>query len=156
MFGEAYRSRLDAPTPWTRRATSFFRNTSRALTSVDATLGSGCGGALATLRLAPQPLGEGALRSRLADEVLPGLMRMAKITGAHLCVTDLGESAVRSAETRGRADILEPPAWVVLIEGCDPHAVLDAMRDCETAVADLIAGQPVMGAYRLEFELGAG
>src|SRR5579862_5600972 len=41
LIGQDYRARLDDPTPGTRRVTSGFRNTARALTRVAASLGTG-------------------------------------------------------------------------------------------------------------------
>ena len=46
----AYLARLNAPTDWTKRATSHFRNTARALTKVLLSEGAGSGGVMATIR----------------------------------------------------------------------------------------------------------
>ena len=53
LTGSAYLARLNAPTPWTKKATQAFRRTSRALTRVQASFGPGAGGILATLTMPP-------------------------------------------------------------------------------------------------------
>jgi hypothetical protein len=46
----SYLKRLNAPTPWTKRATAHFRNTSRALTRSAFSQGTGMGGFIGTFR----------------------------------------------------------------------------------------------------------
>jgi hypothetical protein len=149
LSGEDYRRRLNAPTPWTKRATSAFRNTSRALTRVEVSLGRGSGGILATLRLAPRAGRQEELRQKLAVEVLPGLIGRGEITGAHLCVTDLAASAEKTAESRDRQDIRDPPAVVVLIEACNLHPAAEAAKHCGAAISGL-SHDRASGIYRLE------
>ncbi|MGI9421942.1 MAG: hypothetical protein ACR2PA_02035 [Hyphomicrobiaceae bacterium] len=151
ITGQDYLGRLNAPTPWTKQATQTFRNTFRALTRVKASLGPGCGGALATLRMTLSDDQRGAFEHRVSDDILPGLARLPMITGAHLCMTDMQASAGRTAETRGRADIMEPPNTSILFEGCN----VDSVRDC---AATFVASDalPVdqnfeLGLYVLEY-----
>lgn len=149
LVGQDYLARLENPTPWTKRATAGFRNTSRALTRVHASHGPGAGGILATIRFAGGAEAAETLRHALAVEVLPGLAAQPQITGAHLCLTNAGASAAKTAESRDRTDILGAPEGAVLIEGCNPDPVRAAARKClaHPALADRKA---VLGVYRLE------
>jgi hypothetical protein len=119
-----YLARLNAPTEWTRRATSHFRNTLRALTEVVRSEGEGPGGFVATIRFEDDAAGETALATLRADsDALAEIAQLPRITGAHLCATNTTASAAKTAESRHRNDILSAPIGVVLIEGCDIAAV---------------------------------
>lgn len=148
---DAYLARLNAPTPWTRRATAQFRDTSRALTRVVRSEGPGPGGLLATLRFLDVPRGHAAFRSVLsgADSLGP-LAAMAQVTGVHLCTTDSGASAARTAESKDRADIQAAPIGAVLIEACTPQALRDA-TDRLAALFALAPDAAVLGFYRHEY-----
>jgi hypothetical protein len=153
LTGQGYRSRLDAPTAWTRRATSGFRDTLRALTRVEASLGAGIGGALGTMRFTPRAGRHEEVRRVVVAQALHEMIGLPKMSGAHLCVTDLEASAQKSAESRDRNDIREAPAWIVLAEGCDAAAVADATRACESCLAGQLEDQPITNLFRLEYAL---
>ena len=144
----AYLARLNAPTDWTRRATAHFRNTSRALTSVVHSEGPGHGGVMGTIRFDDTSGGKSALES-IAAPVLAAMARLARITGVHLCTTDHSASATRTAESRGRTDILAAPIGAVMIEGCDAAAVQAAMAQLAKQCA-LDVQQFQAGLYTLE------
>ncbi|GAB4166795.1 MAG: hypothetical protein OHK0024_01500 [Thalassobaculales bacterium] len=151
QLGQDYLARLNAPTPWTRRATQGFRNTARALTRVRFSAGPGAGGALATLRLGLEAGAAEALVTALAAGPLPRLALRPRLTGVHLCLTNQGASAERTAESRERTDIQAAPDGAVLVEGCDPAAVAAAVAElaAEPALAGLVLAT---GFYRLEHE----
>ncbi len=145
LRGQDYAERLNAPTPWTRRATSQFGNTARALAHVLETNGTGMGGALLTVRF-------------LADEhvrpSLEALMREVstkpRISGAHLCCADETSSQVRTAESRDRTDIEAPPSWFALVEATDVHALATILEKNELIKAG--ARDPILrGLYSLEY-----
>jgi hypothetical protein len=123
-----YLERLNAPTEWTKRATSHFRNTSRALTEVVRSEGAGPGGIMGTIRFYSTEEATVALERILerASELV-GTARLPRITGAHICTTNNSASAAKTAESRDRADILTAPIGVILIEGCDATAVKTAL-----------------------------
>ncbi|MGI9525250.1 MAG: hypothetical protein ACR2PG_26770 [Hyphomicrobiaceae bacterium] len=151
ITGQDYLNRLNAPTPWTKRASQTFRNTFRALTRVKASFGPASGGALATLRAAVSDSEHATLERLLVDNVLPSLVRLPMMTGVHLCMTNMEASAGRTAETRGRTDIMEPPNTIILFEGCN----VDAVRACVAQFAGsdaAVAGQEFeIGLYALEY-----
>lgn len=148
LQGTDYANRLNAPTPWTRRATSHFRDTSRALARVLASEGPGAGGALLTLRFAAEDrAATGLIAAVRAVAILP------RITGAHLCVGDDAASRAGSAESEGRADIQAPPAWFALVEATGPEALGDVLPD-EALAAAGAQGPVLRGCYRLEYARG--
>jgi hypothetical protein len=157
LVGQDYAARLNAPTAWTKRATQAFRDTSRAVTRVAASHGPGPGGIMLTLRFDAAAGRAAELQGALAHRILPGLAAAPRVTGAHLCLTDAGASAARSAESRERTDILAAPNLVVLVEGCAVDALTAAAEtvlsaDALTAIG---AAPPVVrGYYRLEHERG--
>jgi hypothetical protein len=145
--GVDYLNRLNAPTPWTKRATSHFRTTSRSLTRVLATFGVGPGGTLLTLRFdVPQDQAD-AERERIADLLLQ-VSRMPEITGAHLLRADVLASGARTAESKDRTDIELPANWVILIEGCSEPALRQAVKALTSHPA--IAGGQI-GVYLHEY-----
>jgi hypothetical protein len=145
LQGTDYTARLNAPTPWTRAATSHFRNTARALARVIASDGPGMGGALATIRFEAEPAQAARLVALIRD-----IARQPRICGAHLCLTDTAASAVRTAETRNRTDIESPPAWFIMVEGTDAEALDEAAPPDRLAAAG--GARPLeRGFYRLEY-----
>ena len=147
-----YLARLNAPTPWTRKATQAFRNTSRALTAVRASLGPGLGGVLATLRFAVAAGREEEAISFIATNAVVAAAAQARIAGVHLCATDHDASMSKTAESRDRTDIMAAPGWVILVEGCDDAAVRKAAIDLQTSIAFLLTGAALAGFYRFEFQ----
>jgi hypothetical protein len=78
--GIDYLNRLNAPTPWTKRATTHFLTTSRALTRVLASFGVGSGGAVLTLRFDIADDTAAVERMRLEATLLK-LVTMPEISG---------------------------------------------------------------------------
>jgi len=147
-----YLARLNAPTEWTRRATSAFRNTARALSRVEASLGPGAGGLLGTIRFAVAAGREADAAGLIADEALPAAAALPQVTGAHLCRTDLGASALKTTESRGRDDIGAAPSWVILVEACNEAPLDRALADLAAALAPVLDGPVLIGRYRFEYE----
>jgi hypothetical protein len=151
IVGQDYLGRLNAPTPWTQRVTKEFRHTFRALTRVRTSLGPGPGGALVTIRM-NIPESERQNFERVAsDEALPVIAREPAITGMHLCMTDMQASAGRTAETRDRTDIMEPPDTAILIEGGTTAAVRTAAARLLEHTAMAAADHCEKGLYMLEY-----
>lgn len=152
---EGYLARLNAPTEWSRSTMLNFRNMIRALTEVEVSLGEGPGGAMVAVRFNDDDEGRAALAKVRAEAgAMAALIRMPRISGAHLCVTDAGASAAKTAESRHRNDSIVAPIGAVLIEGCDSAAV-------DAAAAHLIAkfalppAAVTLGSYRLEHAIAA-
>ena len=152
MTSEAYLARLNAPTPWTKKATQGFRNTSRALTRVRTSLGPGAGGILATIRIAVKAGREEALIGAMAATILRDAATKPQISGAHFCATDTAASAEKTAESRGRPDIQAAPDWVVLVEGCNEAPVRTAVDAILAGLPAFADGAPAVGFYRVEHQ----
>lgn len=150
LAGVDYLARLNAPTPWTRRATAGFRNTYRALTRVRASMGRGPGGMLAALRLTLPADQQESAADALVTRLLPVIARQALITGAHLCTTDMEASAGRTTESKDRSDILVPPNTVVMIEGCTSDALASTM-DAVVRELGVEMASSALGFYRIEY-----
>ena len=128
LTGADYAARLNDPTQATRAVTAEFRATTRALAAVVESRGPGLGGVMATLRFEAEDW--------LAPELCPLVRSVAtlpRVTGTHLCRTDLPASGVRTTETRERTDLDAAPAWFVLIEATDAEAL--ALADVQTMLA---------------------
>ncbi len=142
LQGQDYANRLNAPTPWTRSATSHFRDTFRSLARVLESRGPGMGGAILTVRYDIEE----------PDSLLPIIRAAAeahRVTGAHLCVADRAASGVKTAEAQGRTDIGEPPAQFLMIEATDAAALADLAPDDALLAAG--ATQITRGTYILEY-----
>jgi hypothetical protein len=145
-----YLERLNAPTLWTKRATAHFRNTSRALTRVVFSHGTGAGGFIGTLRFDGSEAGRTTIRTNERHvQRMKHIAGMPRISGVHACLSDLAASGDKTAESRDRTDILAAPSGAVLVEGCDAAAVGDAMRELKSAY-DFDSASTQVGIYRLE------
>ena len=142
LQGQDYANRLNAPTPWTKSATSHFRDTFRSLARVVESRGPGMGVAMLTIRFDIDD-----------PEALLPLVRAAadapRVTGAHLCIADRAASGVKTAEAQGRTDIQEPPAQFLLVEATDAAALDGLLPD--TALIAAGAGRLDRGVYTLEY-----
>lgn len=153
LVGQDYLNRLNAPTPWTKRAVQHFRAVTRGLCRVAASQGVGQGGAIATLRLTPGSDGEARLRTYLLREAMPTLLEQVGILGVHLGVTDDGGSRIETAEKKARSTATDIPAWVLMVEGISAarlSAALEAPLGASALTARGAAAPPLQGIYRLE------
>ncbi len=145
LQGMDYANRLNAPTPGTRAVTAQFRDTARALSRVLASTGPGSGGFVLTVRFdAPANAAPGLTQAARRAAAIP------RIVGAHLCRGDDDASGVRTAETRGRTDILAPPTWFAMIEATDPESLGAILPESELRAAGA-QGDVERGLYRLEY-----
>jgi hypothetical protein len=133
--GADYLNRLNAPTPWTKRATAHFKTTSRSLARVIASFGPGSGGALLTLRFDVSD--EEGEREKLASIAMK-VAGLPEVTGAHILKGDDAASNTKTAESKDRNDIEQPPRWAVLVEACSIEALAGAR--------DLLNDHPALGA----------
>lgn len=142
--GQDYANRLNDPTPATKTTTAQFRNTARALARVLESAGPGIGGAMLTIRFAADTENIGALRMLTRRLIGP------HICGAHLCRADLDASGIRTAESRGRADIEVPPAWFLMVEATGTEILTHCAPESELTAAGA-QGPFQRGLYRLEY-----
>jgi len=156
LQGQDYAGRLNAPTPWTRRATSHFRDTSRALARVLASTGVGPGGAILTLRFDLPD--EAAEASDEIAALLPGIAKLPQVTGAHLCRSDDEASGIKTTESRDRTDITAPPRSFILVEACGvgPLANVETTLRRNRFIDEASAGRYLLEHTRLKTAWTAG
>lgn len=153
LVGQDYLGRLNAPTPWTKRAVRHFRDVTRGLCRVAGSQGMGNGGVAATLRIVAAPGRGEELRRHLLRDTVPGLLEHAGILGAHLGFTDEAGSRIETAEKRERSNPTDIPPWVLLVEGISPErvaAAISATLPGGVLAAHGAAGPALQGIYRLE------
>ena len=152
LGGPDYQARLNAPTPWTLRAVSYFDNVARAIQNVRYSYGDGLGGFVMTVRMEADDTE--ALTDALSGDVFARAADMHGVTGVHLCQTCSRISNLSTREREARDGGTAVPGWTVLIEA-DRLAVLKAVRDrVVTADALRAAGAATVGEpaiYRIEF-----
>ena len=145
LQGGDYTNRLNAPTQWTKATTAWFRDTARALSRVIVSHGPGAGGVLLTIRFDCDDPPIAAVSALVC-----AAGQAARVTGAHLCQGDRAASAVRTAESRDRTDIHEPPNCFIMIEATDAEALRHILPDDALSSAGA-RGPVVRGVYRLEY-----
>ncbi|MBV8661660.1 MAG: hypothetical protein JO107_01030 [Hyphomicrobiales bacterium] len=149
-----YVARLNDPTPWTRRVVAQFRDTSRTVCDVAASIGRGEGGVIETIRLRPSS-DPASFAERLQDKVLRPLGEAAGIVGVHL-LRGRPDSAGGTAEKKLRAQPDEIVDWILLVEAVAAEAIL-AARTGAGATAMLerhgVAPGCRRGLYLLQFAL---
>ena len=143
--GRDYANRLNDPTPATKAVTAQFRDTVRALSRVLVSHGPGAGGAMLTIRFGCDAQHIPGIRA-----LVRAAGQAARVTGAHLCLADAAASAVRTAETKGRTDIRQPPGCFIIIEATDAEALSQLMLDRALTGAGAM-GPYARGVYRLEY-----
>ncbi len=132
MVSDAYRARLDDPTPLTSEMLAQFVNMHRTVCRVEASAGRGVGGALAALRPADE-----AAAKRFADG-MAGLLEAPGIVAAHLCAGVPELTHNDSAETRVRQGPDELDAWLGLVEGADAASLRAVIGGEPAALYELI------------------
>lgn len=153
LTGEVYLTRLNNPTPWTRRSLPYFRNVSRSLCRLIASLGRSQGGVILTVRFESVAGREEDLARFLADEALSRAFDRPGVVGAHFGTADRSGSDIVTAERKARGNLTLVPGWVVLLEGISSNALEKAALDAlDRATLEAHgARQPLeRGTYRLE------
>lgn len=136
VTGDAYRARLNAPTPWTIATVKHFRHVARALCAVAWTRGKAEGGLIATF----VPEREVAQDSLLVLAQAPG------IAAVHVLAADEAASGELNAEARARGVANQVPPRTILIEG---------WADAPAFAATVRAALPGADIYRLQISLDA-
>jgi hypothetical protein len=154
VASEAYRQRLNNPTPWTLSTVKHFRSVARCLASVAWTRGAADGGLVATLRYDLPDDRAAAHVAAMTGDVLPLLDGRPGIAAAHFLVADMAASGEVNAEQRARGTRNDVPRFVVLVEGWgDEAAFRDSIRE-SLAPARLAAtgleAPPSPGFYRCQ------
>jgi hypothetical protein len=124
---EAYRDLLDHPTPWSAAMRPDFENFVRAVCAVDASAGTGIGGAVATLCL--EAVDDDTLRSALdAAATLP------RINAVHLGSRRDGAPSPRVGGANAKEQAPRTFSRIALIEALDHDAAADALVRVQRAL----------------------
>jgi hypothetical protein len=148
LFSAEYLSRLNAPTSWTRQVVAHFRDTSRTICAVVASLGQGEGTWIETIRLT-------AVREN-CQHLLALVAAVPGVTGAHLLqgLPPSAKAPTAELKLRGRPDETAP--WIVLIEAVEPE-ILSELRSSILSDHQLQGpktADPIQrGICRLQFSL---
>jgi hypothetical protein len=149
LTGAEYLERLNSPTSWTQRTLPYFRNVSRSLFAVGASLGRSQGGVILTGRVEAVPGQEARLRAFL-NEAVAKLFGQPGVVGAHFGVADRSGSEIPTAERKARGSATLVPGWVVLLEGLSQAAMEEAAGGLAALEAHGAQGPMDQGTYRLE------
>jgi len=154
LAAPGYLALLANQTPWTQAVMARFTQFHRLTLRVQVDLAHGVGGAVAAVRLVPDPREHTALATWLRETALPKAIARPGMLGAAAAENDL---EVANAPLRDKS-MDHPKAdeaeWVVLLEGADAGAVGAAARTAFT-LAKLrkfgVSVAPTIGTYRLLF-----
>lgn len=149
-----YLARLNDPTPWTRRVVAHFRNTSRTVCDVVASIGRGEGPWIEAIQLKSV---EGmVVPPRYKSETLPALAADPTICGVHLLRGCPPETRVDTAESKLRIAPDEAAEWILLVEAIEEQS-LRQLHAAALSKPDLTANGGftfiARGLYRLQFSL---
>jgi hypothetical protein len=150
-----YLSRLNDPTPWSRRVGATQTDFLRGAFEIDLSLGAGMGGALATLRIALEPQADRASLSLAMQHACLDVRTLHGVVGVHLGFAKPEVTGVRTKEMEIRPST-EPENSVdaiVLVETIGFEELVAALPDVCSRVA--VAGVSSIDAepYRLAYLL---
>ena len=140
-------------TPWSQSVTGRFTHFTRMTLRVQLDLTHGEGGALTTVRFAPNP----AMRRTLVDwlkKALPAAIAKPGMVGAAVLENDVEIANAPAAQRSMDHPKADQAEWLVLLEGADPAVTASAARTVfKTAALKPfgVAKAPVVGTYRFLF-----
>jgi hypothetical protein len=140
-----YVTRLNNPTPWSRKLMPHHRNMVRSLCLVRASFGAGIAHAMATIRFSPSRKPSASLARALRR-----ISEKKGLSGAHLLESQPMAGMRQTTEQKIRGGDAAAD-WVLLVCGYDAAAL-------EAAVAKDLAGMlaaPAVAFYRLSYTLSA-
>lgn len=154
LASPAYLQRLNAPSDWTKRVVRHFQDTSRTVCSVAASLGTGDGAFVGTVRLNGRA-GARDVAGQLAASVAKPAFAEPGIVALHLL--EGRADATQSAEKALRDRPDHTAAWILLVEATDREP-LDRVFAGPVSRAALLAagvdhGDGDRGIYRLQYAL---
>lgn len=136
LTSDAYLTRLNNPTLWSKTMMPLHRNMVRSQCRVVASEGRGVATYVSTVRLSPQ---EGA-REKLERHLVPLLSRLPErfgVTGAHLLRTETPQAAPTTEQQIRGGDAVAD--WIILVSGHN----LAALR----TVCSVVLDQGVLEEY---------
>ncbi|HTR85908.1 MAG TPA: hypothetical protein VMI56_15615 [Reyranella sp.] len=150
----AYLAVLADQTPWTQATMARFTRFNRYAFNIRVDLTHGIGGALTTVRFAPDAARRRDLIAWLRDTALPGFVKRPGMLGASAGEDDLETANAPAKQNSKGYKPVEQAEWIVMLEGADPKATEAATRALfkPTALRRFGVAQPAtIGTYRLLF-----
>jgi hypothetical protein len=156
LSSDAYRARLNNPTPWSNRTQPNFRNFARSACILSASTGRGFGGAMATIRLNMRE-DDLATFEAAADRVAHRIALLDGVCGAHLGVAAPQTTRINTRETELRAstgeDVFDA---VVLVDGVGRRELTRILPEVQKLLdAALTTTSQQVGIYDLAYLLMA-
>ncbi|HTY66364.1 MAG TPA: hypothetical protein VMH36_06920 [Alphaproteobacteria bacterium] len=151
LVSPAYRARLNAPTPWTQTVIKEFRDMSRTICDVVASVGRGEGAWIEAIRIGAVSELQAFARA-ITAAVVGAIAERDGIVGVHLLkgVEAPGNTPTVESKLRGRPD--DRCDWILLVEAAE----LDLLRAAAPSglLRQHAAGAAIeRGIYRLQFGL---
>ena len=150
-----YLARLNAPTPWTQAVVKEFRDTSRTICDVVASLGRGEGAWIETIRFWEIARPE-TFPLAVASDYMSDIAKRDGIVAVHFLRSADGRGNAATAESKLRAQPDTRCDWLLLIEAAEPQ-FLEALRTqicSDQALQRHGAGAAIeRGIYRLQYGL---
>jgi len=120
LASEAYLTRLNNPTPWTRRIMPHYRGMTRGLCAVLGSFGHGQGGTAALICFTAEESSATELHRWLLEEALPVIPRMSGLGSAHLLQGAQAAAMTNEQRIRGVDRGVDS---AIIITGYDCNAV---------------------------------
>jgi hypothetical protein len=151
----AYRMRLNAPTAWTQAVVREFRDTSRTICEVVASLGAGEGAWIETIQI-------GAVRDKdafsglVASTLMKDIIEQDGIAGVHFVRGIEGRGDTSTSESKLRKQPDARCEWILLIEAAE-NGFLEALGGgpCSDEALRRLARAATIerGVYRFQYGL---
>ena len=157
LASAAYRARLDAPTPLTRKVQPTFTNFVRAACRTSASEGRGTGGALATIRVDFADTSSKELFSGASRRVAAAALGHHGITSVHVGIAEPSVTRAPTAESALRQLTGEDTFdTVVLVDGIGRDEVERALPSIERELMPALGeASTTTGVYELAYALAS-
>jgi len=153
-----YRARLNAPTQWTRDVLKEFRDTSRTICEVVASIGLGEGAWIEALQIGNVKDREVFARA-ITQSLMPDVAHQDGIIGVHFVRGVDGQASTQTAESQLRRQPDAKCEWILLIEAVESN-FLEALRTgaCTNDSIRKLAPNAMVerGIYRFQYGLTHG
>jgi len=152
LTSDAYRKRLNQPTPWTSKMMPHYRGMTRGFCSVTGSFGFGLGHVGLLLRFKPEDEAESSLRKWLLEDALPELPSKPGIGSAHLFERALTPELTHEQRIRGADAGID---WALFVTGYSQDALM-SLAHADLATAQLVergATGVLEALYRMDYLL---
>ncbi len=146
----AYLERLNNPSPWTQKMMPHYRGMTRGFCRVTGSAGMGLGNAALLVRFKPRQDEEAALRTWLAEDLLPELATRPGLGSVHLLEGAVPPAMTTEQRIRGADAGVD---WALVLTGYD-REVLEALPASVLAPLEQHGAEGIAhAAYRLDYAL---